>query len=282
LSRGAVAFVVKREKKRRMRTRALWLIEWILLTSPSLLGTACGGEDVQFTPSQCAGGTGGAGATGGSGGAAGTGGASGSGGAAGTGGASGSGGAAGTGGEGGASGAAGSGGGSGGSDATGGGAGNSGASGAGGTSGAAGGGGAAGGRDDAGPDEDASTEDVASDGDATIDPAIDAGCPQIFGTYAINNANGMCGDLVDNAPQEIRGSACALQFISVGADGGIGAINGSATLGADGTFSGATLIEGTVPRTPCRGSWSETEQEMTVICGTSADECLVELRRNGP
>jgi hypothetical protein len=120
--------------------------------------------------------------------------------------------------------------------------------------------------------------DAQSDGGATID----AGCPQIFGAYAINNANGVCGDLADSAPQEIRGAVCSLQFISVGADGGIGAINGSAPLGADGTFSGATLILGTMTRMPCSGSWSEVEQETTVICGTGADECLVELRRTGP
>jgi hypothetical protein len=93
--------------------------------------------------------------------------------------------------------------------------------------------------------------DAQSDGGATID----AGCPQIFGAYAINNANGVCGDLADSAPQEIRGSVCSLQFISAGVDGGIGAINGSAPLGADGTFSGETLILGTMTRMPCSGSW---------------------------
>jgi hypothetical protein len=35
-------------------------------------------------------------------------------------------------------------------------------------------------------------------------------------------------------------------------------------------------------RMPCSGSWSEVEQEITVICGTGADECLIELRRTGP
>ena len=105
----------------------------------------------------------------------------------------------------------------------------------------------------------------------------------MFGTYEINNADGMCGDLDENAPQEIRGTvvACALHFISVN-EGGIGAINGGATLGPNGTFSGATLIEGTMTRSPCTGSWDAQQGELTVICGSSSDECLVELRRTGP
>jgi hypothetical protein len=59
-------------------------------------------------------------------------------------------------------------------------------------------------------------------------------------------------------------------------------MNGSAPLGADGTFSGETLILGTMTRMPCSGSWSEVEQEITVICATGADACLIELRRTAP
>jgi hypothetical protein len=105
----------------------------------------------------------------------------------------------------------------------------------------------------------------------------------VFGTYQINNADGSCDDLNENAPQQIRGTtlACALHFISV-VDGGIGAINGGATLGADGTFSGATLIEGTAMRTGCRGSWDAMQEEMTVVCGSGVDQCTVELVRIGP
>jgi hypothetical protein len=65
-------------------------------------------------------------------------------------------------------------------------------------------------------------------------------------------------------------------------DGGIGAINGEATLGADGTFSGTPLTEGTVLRSSCTGSWNANQMEMTVICGNGANECLVEMVRIGP
>ena len=66
-------------------------------------------------------------------------------------------------------------------------------------------------------------------------------------------------------------------------DGGGGvAINGGTTLGADGRFSGATLTQGTMSRSPCTGVWSEVEQEITVTCGSTGNECLVEMRRSGP
>jgi hypothetical protein len=118
--------------------------------------------------------------------------------------------------------------------------------------------------------------------DAALDSG-DAGCPNVLGTYDFNNANN-CGDLFEGAPQEIRssGQACALNFISAN-DAGTGlGINGAVTLGPDGTFSGATLTLGTAVRTPCNGSWSEGEQEITVTCGTVGNECLMELLRTGP
>ena len=136
---------------------------------------------------------------------------------------------------------------------------------------------------DASADIDASIADGGSDNDVATDAASDAGCPDVFGTYEIRNTSGTCGNLNENAPQAIRGTtqACFLHFTSV-VDGGIGAINGGATLGADGTFSGATLIEGTATRSPCSGSWDAQQEEMTVVCGGSGDACTVELRRTGP
>ncbi|HMI85817.1 MAG TPA: hypothetical protein VK550_17090 [Polyangiaceae bacterium] len=303
-----------------MPTRSRFLIHWMLLLSAQLIGTGCEGSDnVRFAnPGTDAGtgtggtatsggtassggaaGSGGAGtagtggASGGTGGAAGISGASGSGagGASGDGGAAGIAGASGSGGAGGASGTSGTGGNSGASGTSGTG-GNSGASGAsatggasgtGGAAGTSGGSGSAGSGIDAGPDGDASRVDVRADGDAAPG-AGDASCPTIFGTYQINNADGNgCGDLDENAPQEIRGTAqaCFLHFISV-VDGGVGAINGGATLGPNGTFSGATLVLGSAMRNPCSGSWNANQQEMTVVCGSGVDQCSVELLRTGP
>jgi hypothetical protein len=256
-------------------------------TAGSSGAAAAAGGGTSGTGGTATGGTGGAA---GKGGASGTGGAAGKGGASGTGGAAGKGGASGTGGSAGSSGASGSGGASGGSGgaagssgATTGAGGASGSSGASGAAGNAGNAGSAGSRIDAGRDGDASTADAPSDGDGATDRAGDAGCPDVFGIYDINNADGDCGDLNEDAPQEIRGTtqACFLHFISV-VDGAAPAVNGGATLGPNGTFSGATLTLGTTARSPCRGSWDANQQELTVVCGTGSDECSVELRWEGP
>ena len=232
-------------------------------------------------------GAGGASGASGRGGAAGSSGASSTGGAAGTsssGGAAGNSGGGGVSGNSGASGASGSGGaaGSSGASGTGGAAGNSGASGTAGASGNAGNSGAAGSGIDASTDGDADTTDVRSEDTVATDRSRDAGCPDVLGTYEINNADG-CGDVDENAPQEIRGAPppCFLNFISI-VDAGTGAINGSATLDPDGTFSGDTLTLGTNVRNNCSGSWNEMEQEITVVCGNGMNECLIELRRTDP
>jgi hypothetical protein len=105
----------------------------------------------------------------------------------------------------------------------------------------------------------------------------------VLGIYVFNTANN-CGDLDEAAPQEIRspGQACTLNYISVN-DGGPGlAINGGATIGPDGSFSGATLTLGTATSSPCSASWSEVGPVMTVTCGAVGSECTMELRRTGP
>jgi hypothetical protein len=124
---------------------------------------------------------------------------------------------------------------------------------------------------------------VGTDRNVVTDATGDAGCPDAFGTYEIKKADGTCGNLDANAPQAIRGTAqaCFLHFVSV-VDGGIGAINGGATLGVDGTFSAATLIEGTAMRSPCSGTWDAQQEQMTIVCGGAGDACTVELRRTGP
>src|SRR6185503_18616022 len=136
--------------------------------------------------------------------------------------------------------------------------------------------------EDAGIDasEDASTPDAGTpDANApdVVSDGADAGCPDALGTFAVNNAQGLlCGDYSELASQEIRsaGQACSLNFISPN-DAGVGpGINGGATLGSDGTFSGATLTLGTVARSPCAGTWSEVNQEITVVCGNPGNDCL--------
>jgi hypothetical protein len=118
--------------------------------------------------------------------------------------------------------------------------------------------------------------------DVTPDVPTDAACPNVFGTYEVNSENGDCSGLTDQDPQEIRGALCALQFISAN-DGGTVAVNGTADLQSNGTFTSTTLTLNTMARTPCTGLWDQLNERMTVTCNQGdANECEVVLRRTGP
>jgi hypothetical protein len=153
-------------------------------------------------------------------------------------------------------------------------------SGTGGASGTAGSPGSGGAPRDAGPSKDAVASDARSDRFGSN--AGDAGCPDVFGTYVITDDQGSCGNFNKDAPQSILGTnqTCFLHFSSV-VFGGVGAVNGGATLDPDGTFSGATLNEGTATRTPCNGTWNAGQQTMTIACGGTLGTCTVVLTRIG-
>lgn len=110
--------------------------------------------------------------------------------------------------------------------------------------------------------------------------ASNAACPDLFGTYTIKTAAGMCGDLNKSAPQAIDGNdvTCAAHFVSAPAKGKAG-INGGASLNAKGDFKGAKLILGSMTRTGCTGTYNALAQTMTVKCGAAADLCTAVLTK---
>ena len=107
-----------------------------------------------------------------------------------------------------------------------------------------------------------------------------AQCLDIFGTYKIQSAAGMCGTLNKNAPQTIDGDdvTCVAKFVSAPAKGQA-AINGSATLDADGNFTKAKLTLGDAVHQPCTGTWNAQAQSLTVKCGAPGDLCTIMLDR---
>lgn len=124
----------------------------------------------------------------------------------------------------------------------------------------------------------------ASGGQTNTGGAAEAGsCPDVFGSFTVASVGQGCGDLNTSAPQCIKGttSVCALHFYSVLPDGGTAAVNGGATLGADGTFSGAAIILGTVQRTGCVGAWNASTSTMSVTCGGTgtSQSCTANLTR---
>ena len=138
---------------------------------------------------------------------------------------------------------------------------------------------------DGGDDASASTDLASTDGAGDLAPGPDlAGpCPDVLGTYSVSPSGQGCGDLNASAPQCIRATTmtCVAQLASMPAGGGTGAINGSASLQQDGSFSGAALLFGTVQRTGCTGTWDQSTSTMTVDCGGmgSSQSCVVTLVR---
>jgi hypothetical protein len=135
------------------------------------------------------------------------------------------------------------------------------------------------------------TGQAESGGGMSTDSGTEAGpspCPAVGGGYklAIGTSGTACPTVNTSATQCVVQSTCSLQFISkVSLDGGAGtAINGTAVLQTDGTFSGAMLVEGTGPRSGCVGSWSANSSTLTVNCGGtgSTQSCTLVLTRVGP
>ena len=145
------------------------------------------------------------------------------------------------------------------------------------------GGGADGGRTDGGSSGDSGAADVVTGGDAiAVEAAVEAGaCPDEHGKYTVVETGLGCGDIAAGAPQCIQESAsCRITLVSNGS-GGAKALNGSADLAGDGSFTGAAIKEGTVNRTGCVGSWNATTSTLTVDCGgvATSQSCRAVLTR---
>jgi hypothetical protein len=257
-----------------MATCGRWLGR-VAVASVAVAAIACGSDDSNSGNV----GAGGRSSTQGTGGAPGSGGATAS--------AATSGGAAGSGATGGVAGSRGTGasgnGGAGGGQAGSGGASVGGASGMGGTgsSGAAGQGGSAnGGAGSAGGRIDAGLDGALADASRDRNLGADAGCPDVVGSYAVTSAQG-CGPFSNTAPQTIEGASrsCRVRFVSDAGAGGLSAVNGEVDLGVDGRFSGAALLLGGQPRSPCSGAWDESAHTMTIVCSQGANSCTVVLTR---
>lgn len=117
----------------------------------------------------------------------------------------------------------------------------------------------------------------------------DAGvCPVLDGAYTITFTGLGCGDLSGDAPQCIQGggtsgSDCVENLLSKKKGGGDAlGVNGSISLGAGDTFTGASLTLGTIPRTGCIGTWDQIDT-LTIDCGGSgtAQSCEVVLTATG-
>jgi hypothetical protein len=115
------------------------------------------------------------------------------------------------------------------------------------------------------------------------DAAMDTGsspCPAVGGAYtvALTTDNKGCSDLNASAPECIVQTGCDVVLKSV-VSAGKPALNGTASLQNDGSFSGAAITEGSLGRTGCIGSWTGVPPVLTVDCGgtNSTQSCVVTL-----
>jgi hypothetical protein len=117
--------------------------------------------------------------------------------------------------------------------------------------------------------------------DASPDAVVDAGpCPDQHGAYTVAISGQGCGNLNASAPQCIMQSACSITLASSAATGG-NALNGTAMLAMDGSFTGAAITEGTLNRTGCVGAWNASTKALTVDCGGvgTSQSCRATLTR---
>ncbi len=105
-----------------------------------------------------------------------------------------------------------------------------------------------------------------------------------YGRYgALTITGDGCGNFNASAPECLVTTAvpCELRFSSALVGGGVGAVNDTASLQANGAFNDATLELGTATRSGCSGSWDPATSTLTVDCGGvgAGQSCQVAMTR---
>jgi hypothetical protein len=135
---------------------------------------------------------------------------------------------------------------------------------------------------DASQEDADATLDAPDQKDVVVPPDADAGCPVEQGRYSMQLSGTGCGNTVA-IPECIMQSACTIT-LSFTQSGGSSGISGSVTIASDGSFTNATITEGTNnTRTGCTGSWSDTSTTATLVidCGgvNTSQSCVATLTR---
>lgn len=134
--------------------------------------------------------------------------------------------------------------------------------------------------DTGGADMGAAGADVGSGAGGADGAGGAAACPDLFGSYTVRTAAGMCGDLDKGAPQAIDGDdvTCFAHFVSAPTKGKP-AVNGGADIDARGAFKDAKLTLGTAERSPCSGTYNPLTASMTIKCGGAGDLCTLVMTK---
>lgn len=101
-------------------------------------------------------------------------------------------------------------------------------------------------------------------------------CPQIAGFYAVAATGLACPDQPDTSFC-IKQSGCTIEL-----DGQ--KFQGQITVGPDGSFTNATVVEGQQTRSGCVGNWDPKLSILTIDCGGvgTTQSCGLRLTRSAP
>jgi hypothetical protein len=140
--------------------------------------------------------------------------------------------------------------------------------------------------DSGGSDSGANDAATSSDSPAPQDVGADSPampCPYELGAYTVMLSGAGCGDLVASAPECIHAGATACRVVLASQGTAGSALNGTVDLNANGGFASGAIMEGTVQRTGCTGTWNDAASQLTVDCGGvgSSQSCIATLTRTG-
>ena len=127
---------------------------------------------------------------------------------------------------------------------------------------------------------DAAASETGSDGAPDSSNNNDGGaCPDEHGLYSVSFTGQGCGTISSSAAICISQTSCSITLATSGT--GANELSGTTPIGADGSFLGAAIQEGTSSRTGCVGTWDNGGAMLTIDCGgtNTSQSCRAMLMR---
>ncbi len=127
---------------------------------------------------------------------------------------------------------------------------------------------------------DGSTPNDAANNPDIGNPAADgSACPIESGQYSLQLSGIGCGDTSATVTECIQQNQCAIQIDFNGGSGK--GLKGQTPIASDGSFTNASIEEGSTTRTGCTATWNQQTHTLVVECGgTSASQsCIATLVR---
>jgi hypothetical protein len=142
--------------------------------------------------------------------------------------------------------------------------------------------------DDGGPGSDGSsnyapTNDSGNNDSGNSDSGNSgdgAACVDEHGRYTMVMTGAGCGPTATDVKECITETSCTITIMAQSTQLNAG-ISGTTPIQNDGSFTGATIMEGTMMRSGCVGAWDSGTSTLTIDCGgmNTAQSCRATLVR---